>query len=226
MAKNYLYGLSIGAPGHTAGGGTSALAVLDTFCERAAADIGDAQSPIADYKLYRLVHLERFTPDTSIPEICNRIRAIDGQIHQRHAQEVEANMPKSAIKGYLNINSFVMLDATGIGLPGIRAVRDQGILPYIVTLTHAVYPHKQGSGAYTVPVRDVGTTLKLCLEGDRLLVAAGLSLAETLIGELIHYTPNRRPTSDELATREAPTDDLLRAVGVAVWVGENALIAA
>jgi hypothetical protein len=73
-----------------------------------------------------------------------------------------------------------------------------------------------------VPKLELVSTMQVLLQSHRLIVASSLPYAALLMNELVNFKLKQPPKSDEIADwREAPHDDLVLAVAMAVWKGER-----
>lgn len=77
---------------------------------------------------------------------------------------------------------------------------------------------------YRVPKRDLVSTVQVLLQAERLKIARALPEAQTLVNELLAFKvtiSNQGHDSYGNDWREAPNDDLVLAVAVAAWFGEQ-----
>ena len=111
----------------------------------------------------------------------------------------------------------LVVDATGVGRPVVDALRNAGLSPIAVTITAGKAVTFE-DGLWHVPKRELVRALVVMFEIDRLRIAAGLSYAAALKGELQAFT--RKVTGAGRSTYEATAgahDDLVIAVALAVW---------
>lgn len=148
-------------------------------------------------------HLERFPLGTPYPEI---VREVSGIV----------NDPAIRQYGYA-----LICDATGVGRPVIDLFREAHLRPIAVTITGGNQSHRDRvTGEWSVPKRDLVSAVQSTLQTDRLLIADGLTHAETLIRELLNFkvTINVRTAHDSYgAWREGIHDDLVLSVAMAAW---------
>ena len=82
-------------------------------------------------------------------------------------------------------------------------------------------------GAVRVPKRDLVSTAQVLLQSERLKIAKGLPEAQTLVDELLAFKVSISLKghdsygNDVGMWRENPHDDLVLAVALAAWYGEN-----
>jgi hypothetical protein len=158
---------------------------------------------------YQIRHLERFSAGTSYPQIVERVAAL-------------------MLTPQLYEDSRLLIDATGVALPVAenfeRLVRRKGVKGWAtkVLITNGDTQTRDGS-TYRVPRRDLASTLQVLLSYDRLKIAPALPDAGMLSTELANFQVKVMPagTPDDLIWREAATDDLVLAVALACWGGEN-----
>jgi hypothetical protein len=105
----------------------------------------------------------------------------------------------------------------------LRAVQ---LTPVAVNITGGDSVTRDGSD-YRVPKRDLVSTVQVLLQSERLKIAKELPEAQTLINELLAFkvSINLRGHdsygNDVGEWRENPHDDLVLAVALAAWWGEN-----
>ena len=136
----------------------------------------------------------------------------------------------AAIPGPLAGRTTLIVDATGVGRPVVDAFRAAGfarpgvaLVAILITGGDAV-PYDRASGYWRVPKRDLVGILAVLLQTRRLKVAAALPHAPTLLTELQNVRVKIDPQTAHdsySAWREADHDDLVLAVALAVWRGEN-----
>jgi hypothetical protein len=122
---------------------------------------------------------------------------------------------------------FLVADATGVG----RAVIDQlraaslsvtGLIAVNITGGHQV---TRTFASVNVPKKELVSAVRSVLEGWRLQIARQLKEARTLQKELSTFKTKITTTGNETyeALRARDHDDLVLAVALALWRGENAL---
>jgi hypothetical protein len=120
---------------------------------------------------------------------------------------------------------LLAVDATLVGHPVIIALQQAGLAPAPVVLTTGGVASQQGA-YWRVPLRDTLALVALRLQAGRLRIARALPLAPVLADELVRLPARPAPVAspvDDLAGRDGPHDDLVRAVAIACWLGEIAL---
>jgi phage FluMu gp28-like protein len=159
---------------------------------------GDAGEKDAALKVR---HLQRFALGTTYPAI---IEAVAG---------IMANLPKK---------TRLAVDATGVGRPVIDLLRTAGFSPIAVTVTGGDTATHEGMN-WKIPKRELVAGVQVALQQGRLQIARALPEAETLIRELTNYKVTISDTGHVSygAWRESIHDDLVFAVGLAVWSAEK-----
>jgi hypothetical protein len=158
-------------------------------------------------RVWAVRHLERYALGTPYPEIVEGIRSL---------------MNRSPLRG----DSQLVVDATGVGRPVFDLFRRGGMGRRVVGITihggDAVIPDKAISG-YRVPKRDIVSTLQLLLQQRRIKIAPGLRDADILLKELQNYKIHISESGhDSYGTwRSGDHDDLVFAVGLAIWLGQK-----
>jgi hypothetical protein len=119
---------------------------------------------------------------------------------------------------------LLAVDATLVGHPVIIALQQAGLTPAPMVLTTGGVARQQGA-YWRVPLRDMLALVQLGLQAGRLRIAQALTLAAVLADELVRRPARPTPVAslpDDLAGRDGPHDDLVRAVAIACWLGEIA----
>jgi len=157
---------------------------------------------------YAVRHLERLPIGTPYPEQVATVKAL----HERlSAQEARLAL---------------VVDQTGVGCPVLDMMRRAQLSPYAVTITGGDAVTREGRD-YRVPKRDLVSTVQVLLQSKRLSISKGLEHAQTLVKELLAFkvSINIRGHdsygNDEGPWRESPHDDMVLAVALAAWYGEQ-----
>jgi len=136
------------------------------------------------------------------------------------------------------MNSILVPDKTGVGEAVCddlaKAVRD-GVLRDGMVYRHKLKARlrpvtittgagwKQDGAGWRVAKKELASAIQVVLQQGRLKIAAGLEHASTLVKELenfvVRITPHANDTYE--AAREGKHDDLVLAVAMAVFIGEN-----
>jgi len=116
----------------------------------------------------------------------------------------------------------LVCDATGVGAPVIDLFRQRGLSPVAVTITGGTVVNRGDDGAYTVPKRDLISSVAVLLEQRRLRISERLPEARTLVKELQGFQRRVSRAGNEQyeAWREGTHDDLVLSVSLAAWYRE------
>ncbi len=155
---------------------------------------------------YHVGHLERYPLGTRYPAIVT------------HVRDLLRTGP------LLAGDTKLVLDHTGVG----RAVGDlfdgASARPVKVTITGGDEVIRDNDYPVKVPKRDLISTLDVLFHSERLKIAEGLEEAPILVNELLNFRRkvNLKTAHDSYeAWRESVHDDLVLAVALACWYGEN-----
>lgn len=183
-------------------------------------DIGQATDPSAlalaersvqppAKPVYHFRYLERLKLGTSYPDQVAHVKTL-----------VETPLLKSKLT--------LALDYTGVGRPVLdmfRAARIQCPL-YGVSLHggEAVTWDEKDRYVVRVPKRDLVAVVQVLLQSGRLKIAEALPEAKTLVKELLNFKVKIDPQTAHdsySAWRDNIHDDLVLAVALACWIGEQ-----
>lgn len=120
----------------------------------------------------------------------------------------------------------LVVDETGVGAGVVDLLKERGLSPRCVTITGGDQVTRDGAAGFRVPKRDLVTAVALVLEQRRLTVPASLPHAETLRAELGNFRVKVNLAGHDAygagaEWRDGAHDDLVLAVALAVWYGEN-----
>lgn len=185
-------------------------------------DLGQARDPSAIVVVERVAgpagsvyvagHVERIPLGTRYPAVVEHVGRL---VRTLLAEETRPRVS-------------LVVDRTGVG----RAVGDLmeptavGAAPTFVTITGGDAVARDEDGAYRVPKRDLVGVVQATLQTARLRVAASDPLARELERELVGFRARVRLSGHvgfEAGEdwRSAPHDDLVLALALATWWGEN-----
>ena len=172
-----------------------------TIAERTVEIVEDVERPAA----YEVRHLARFRLGTPYPE---QVAMIGGLIKGLPARRFPP---------------VLIADATGVGRPVVDLLRKAGLRPKAVTITGGAIEGTNGESGYTIPKRNLVSTLQVLLQCGRLKVAQELAEAENLISELMNFRVKISAAGHDSyeAARESIHDDLVLSASLAVWWGER-----
>lgn len=146
-------------------------------------------------------HLQRYPLGTTYPGI---VEAVAG---------IVASLPDGA---------RLAVDATGVGRPVVDLLRRAKLNPIAVTVTGGDAATHEGTN-WKMPKRELVAGVQVALQQGRLQIARALPEAETLIHELTNYKVTISDAGHDSygAWRESIHDDLVFAVGLAVWSADK-----
>jgi hypothetical protein len=160
--------------------------------------------PRAGSRHYAVRHLRRWPVGTSYPTVVDEV-----------AREVSRPELREAV---------VAVDQTGVGRPVVDMLRLAGLAgrlwPVTITAGHARAASADG---IHVPKKELISGLQVLLQSRRLQIAKALPESRVLIEELSRFQTKITPAGSELfgAWRSGSHDDLVVAVALAAWLGEN-----
>jgi len=180
-------------------------------------DLGQSQDPTAIIvlevpsgsrgpRMYHLRHAERLALGTPYPVVAERIRSM---------------MQSSELRG----RTWLVVDATGVGMPVVDMLWRTGLRPIAVTITGGNTVVSSGPGIYSVPKRDLASVLQVLLQTERLRIARKIPQADILVQELRAFRVKINLTTGHdsyESWRESEHDDLVLAAAMACWYAENA----
>ena len=186
----YCAGLDIGQAGEF-----TALAVVEQTY------VLDSDSDAEVDKHYAVRHLHRFAVGTPYAEVAEFLRPM---------------FAAPPLKG-----STLVADVTAVGKPVHTLLRRADIGVHVIPVSIAAGHHAglDGHGGWLIPRTELVSHLQILLQSRRLKVAPTLPDASLLMNELTNFKMKVTVTPlDALAAwREGVHDDLVFAVGIAVW---------
>jgi len=192
--NEYILGLDLGQAQDY-----TALVILETP--------GNPQSSRGrDDRQYHLRHLERFKLGTPYPDVIARVAGLMITLPLTHA------------------NTYLVVDATGVGKPVVDLLREKRLHPIAITITGGNEVTGNDREGYHVPKRDLVSNLAVLFQARRLKIAESLPEAQILVQELLNFKVkiNTRTAHDTYeAWREGIHDDLVLAVALACWYGQT-----
>ena len=157
---------------------------------------------------FHLRYVERFPLGTPYPDVVERVRHVTEEL-------------KKTASGRLSL----VVDKTGVGAPVVDMLKEAklGVRLVSVTITGGAEVHEDGL-QFTVPKRDLASTLQVLLQSGRLKFAARLPFRDVLERELQNFKVKINVSTGHdsyEAWREGDHDDLVLALALAVWYGAN-----
>ena len=168
---------------------------------KAPAGVPWGERPLATYDVR---YIKRWTLGTPYPAI---------------VQDVAALITHPPLAG----DNTLLVDYTGCGRPVVDMMRQQGLFPRGITI-HGGDRVTQDGMDYRVPKRDLVGVVACLLQQQRLRIAARLPETPILTQELLNFKVKIDPQTAHdsySAWREADHDDLVLALAMALWWGEQ-----
>jgi len=144
---------------------------------------------------------------------------------RQESYEAVANKTTQLMRLPLMRGALLAVDETGVGSAVTDMLKARGLSPKAVTITGGDKVSRDVN-SYRIPKRDLVTTVALLLESRRLKIPTALPLAQTLADELHNFKVtisalghDSYGAGDEW--REGAHDDLVLAVALAAWFGEQ-----
>jgi len=125
-------------------------------------------------------------------------------------------------KALAGVPKAVVIDYTGLGRPVFDMMKQAGFHFSLnaISITGGDVEHVRESGVYTVPKRDLVSTVQIELQNDRLKFAKGLKEANNLIEELSNFQTSITATGkDTYNGRSGVHDDIVMSLAMGVWLG-------
>lgn len=142
-------------------------------------------------------------------------------------EKVKATVGREPLKG-----SLLAVDFTGVGRPVVDILRaaklHARLRPILITAGHEVTRDTK-TGAYHVPKKELVSVLQVLSQQKRLRIAPGIKdakgrdIGEALRKELANFKVKITSSANETfgAWRDGQHDDLVLAVALGCWLGEN-----
>lgn len=151
--------------------------------------------------------------------------------HVRHLERVRGiaypaivdKVSKMMESPLLKSNAVLVIDQTGCGRPVFDMFTDAKLDPIGVSI-HGGDAATHDGRAWRVPKRDLVGCLQVLLQSSRLKVASKLELGSILQQEMLNFKVKIDPLTAHdsySAWREQDHDDLVLAVALACWWGEQ-----
>ena len=177
---------------------------------------------------YEIIHLERLALGTSYVDIPPRVATITQRLQQRWAAAVFAQIGHGVDRRQARV--WLTLDQTGCGRPVVDLFREAGHDPLAVTITAGDTVTWAGERDVHVSKRLLVSTTQAALQAGRIKAASGLPDWPVLRAELGNFRAHISLSGsvtfsvgvDEEWRRAGTNDDLVLALALALWAGENA----
>lgn len=125
-------------------------------------------------------------------------------------------------KALQGVIKAVVIDYTGLGRPVYDLMRQAGFKYSLnaVSITGGDESHIRTSGIFTVPKRDLVSTVQIELQNDRLKFAKGLKEANALLEEFSNFQTTISDSGrDTYGGRSGIHDDIVMSLAMGVWLG-------
>lgn len=154
---------------------------------------------------HRIRNLHRYRRGTPYPEIGRDVASVMRQLPIMHRK------PE------------LVVDRTGVGAPVVDGLREMDLHPTSIGITGGTVINEVSSTEINVPKLLLASTIDACLSEDRLAITDEADASDALKAELAGFHARVRPTGSVAleAWREGTHDDLVLALALAVWRGEN-----
>jgi hypothetical protein len=165
---------------------------------------------------YKVPHLLRWPLKTSYQTIAEDVRDLterDEVAIQRISNCETASRPVALV-----------VDKTGVGAPVVDMLKRLSLRPHAVVITGGHEVTKVHMGESRVPKVHLVNSVQLLLNDGRLKISPELPESKQLDDELHKFQIRKTGTGAaqyEAPWREGEHDDLVLAVALAVWYGEN-----
>lgn len=123
----------------------------------------------------------------------------------------------------LTNEAVLVVDQTGIGAAVVDMFKKAGLKPVAISIHGGDHVTHEGL-IWRVPKRELMSTSQVLIQNDRLRWGWKIKLAMALQGEILNFKCKINPETAHdsySAWREDEHDDLILAVALACWFGEN-----
>jgi hypothetical protein len=189
------------------------LGLAQDFSALCVLEYDDVAEPV-----YHVRHLHRWSLGTAYTTIAKDVKAL---IDRPPLNWRVPLVPKP--EGWRE--PILAVDATGCGRPVVEMIAGEEpaawLKPVLITAGHSV---SQGDDGYWhIAKVQLVSVLQATLQSGRLKIDAGLEFAGTLVSELKNFRVKITTSANQTfeAWREKDHDDLVLAVALSVWAGEN-----
>lgn len=115
--------------------------------------------------------------------------------------------------------NVLLVDMTGVGRPILEMMERSGLNPIGINITGGKIVHERSGEGWSVPKRDLVSSLMSIYQSGRLKVSSKLDLAPALTKEMLAFTAKITSTGHDTyeAHRSGDHDDLVLAMAMAAW---------
>jgi hypothetical protein len=149
--------------------------------------------------LYHVRRVQRLPLRTPYPEVVRQVVEL---------------MQKPELQG-----AALVVDAMGVGMPAVDMLREHQLDPVACKVHGGSNETRDPDGSYHVPKRNLVSVTRMLLEAGEMKIAAGAEHAHLLTQELLSYRVKISEAGHDSyeAWREGDHDDLVFALGLALW---------
>lgn len=183
----------------------TAISLLDVveFVQKAkdALPGSDADFLQGDEKVYEAVlrFLERMELGSGYPKVVSRIKEI--MLNPKIARD----------------KIILLVDATGVGVPVIQMMREEGLKPLGITITSGKTENMNDLG-FTVPKGELVSALQVLFQSRRLIIPQELPIKDEFVKELQNFRVKiSEKANDIYGADEGYHDDLVISVAMGAW---------
>jgi hypothetical protein len=162
---------------------------------------------------YHVRHLERLPRMTPYPEQVARVSRVMTRLEDARSLSLRPGPPATLV-----------IDQTGVGRAVADLLRQAGYRSLLAVTIHGGDATLMTTDGAKVPKRELVSVLQVLLQTGRLQVAASLPEAKTLAREMLAFKVTIGDTGHDAYSNDARVsdhDDLVLAVALAAWAGEN-----
>ena len=171
---------------------------------------------------YDVRHLDRWR-GVSYVEVPARVRAVLAGLQDAARRH---DLDRFRRIDVTRADATLVVDMTGVGIAVVDLLRDADLDPVPITITGGDAVAGDEDAGFRVPKRELAGRVQVLLQARRLRIAAGLPLADTLVGELKGFRAKISLAGHDTYAagddwRSGSHDDLVLATAMAVWLGEH-----
>lgn len=197
-------------------------------------DVGQVSDPSAVAVLrvqgggkYDLIHLDRLPLGMGYPNQVRTVVSLLEKVDQRARREQIVAMLADTRRLTGDpiprpLRTPLVIDGTGVGRAVADQFREAGLGPRLITINITAGGTVTAAGlSIGVPKRDLVATLQVVFQSKRLRIANKLPLANAFVTEMLAFRVKLSAQGhDSYGAEPGEHDDLVLAVGVALWQAE------
>ena len=192
-------------------------------------DLGDRVDYTAISILEDIDHVEankQFLPGTDEEIIAGYEKIYDVHIRFLERMQLGSGYPNviARVKEIMNNpilgedKIILLVDATGVGVPVIQMMREEGLKPIGITITGGLAESVTDIG-FTVPKRELVSALQILFQSRRLKIPKDIPFKDEFVDELQNFRVKITANANETfgAGRESVHDDIVLSVSMGAW---------